>query len=198
MKFAEIVVLSQDVYSRMVIDCDNKEKIEVIAEHPKTNNIATAIASYFDDIDIQVYSTQPRDDETNGLYTRYNLPNGSILIDIDVNSKLNTCWSRFVAAKEIVHTIIDKETSSQTKDIISLVTMLIINPPKLDFNDDIPSEYLALFFALELLVPYCHNDFVMDMSISSYKIAETFMVPEIMIDMLREDWYQKLRNKSYN
>jgi len=176
MKFAEIVVLSQDVYSRMVIDCDNKEKIEVIAEHPKTNNIATAIASYFDDIDIQVYSTQPRDDETNGLYTRYNLPNGSILIDIDVNSKLNTCWSRLLTKRQA----------------------LIINPPKLDFNDDIPSEYLALFFALELLVPYCHNDFVMDMSISSYKIAETFMVPEIMIDMLREDWYQKLRNKSYN
>jgi hypothetical protein len=193
MKFAEIVVLSQDIYSKIVIDCNKKEKVEVIG----TNSITVAIESYFDKIDIQVYSTQSVDDEVYGLYTRYNLDDKSILIDIDINSKLNTCWSRFVATKEIVHTIIDKETKSQTKDIVSLVSMLIANPPRLDFNDDIPSEYLALLFALELLVPYCYNDYIMDMSITSYKIAETFMVPEIIIDMLREDWYQELRNKSY-
>ena len=198
MRFVDIAILAKDIHTKMDIDCSDKIKVNILNEDSSKNTIETEIVNYFQDkIRIEVYSTQPQDDEVFGIYTRYN-KDDYVLIDIDVINNLNECWKRFITTKELVHTILDKEESAYTFNIEELIDMLIENNPNITFDDDIDSEYLAFFFALELLLPYCHNSYMTNKGISEYRIAEEFMVPEKMINFIRSDWYQLLRNKSYN
>jgi Zn-dependent peptidase ImmA (M78 family) len=198
MRFVDIAILAKDIHTKMDIDCSCKIKINILNEDSSQNTIETEIVNYFQDkIRIEVYSTQPQDDEVFGIYTRYNKDN-YVLIVIDVINNLNECWKRFITTKELVHTILDKEESAYTCNIEELIDMLIENNPNVTFDDDIDSEYLAFFFALELLLPYCHNSYMTNKDILEYRIAEEFMVPEKMINFIRSDWYQLLRNKSYN
>ena len=198
MRFVDIAILAKDIHTKMDIDCSCKIKINILNEDSSQNTIETEIVNYFQDkIRIEVYSTQPQDDEVFGIYTRYNKDN-YVLIVIDVINNLNECWKRFITTKELVHTILDKEESAYTCNIEELIDMLIENNPNITFDDDIDSEYLAFFFALELLLPYCHNSYMTNKDILEYRIAEEFMVPEKMINFIRSDWYQLLRNKSYN
>jgi hypothetical protein len=196
MRFCDVVILAKDMHKSMgttmpisPIDivgsskCIESEIHRYYSHHPKT-------------IEIVIYQTQPIDDETNGLYTRYEFPNKT-LFDIDVSASLNTCWERLVATKELMHAIIDKNSSAFTTDIVGLIEMLINRPPQISNDSEIHSEYVALYLAVELLIPDMYNNYVIDSSLSSYHVADTLKVPEKMIDLVRAEWYQELRKESY-
>ena len=102
-----------------------------------------------------------------------------------------------VAAKELCHPLIDKQKTSLTTDIVYLVDTFINEPQNENIDENIDSEYKAFYLAIELLLPYNQNDHIVDSAMTSYQIAQALSVPEKMVDLVRTEWYQKLRNESY-
>jgi len=171
------------------------KSIDIIADEC---SISSEIKRYFDgNVVIEIHSTKHPDDKINGLYTRYALKDGKTLIDVDINSKLNTCWTRMVAAKELCQLLVDKQTSMYTTDIVGLVDQFINNLQYNEISDELKSEHNALYLAIELLLPHPWNDYITDESITSYAVAQTLSVPEKMVDLVRTKRYQSLRDKAY-
>ncbi len=193
MRFVDIAVLATNM--KTANQCLTPINIE---ENPHA--ITQKIYGYYPGIDITInfYDTDAQDDELDGMYTRYNNIDESVLFDIDIRSNLNRCWRRFVAAKELSHTILDRDHTAFTTDVHALATLLLNQAPDITNDEDIHSEYLAFYFAVELLVPYSLNGQVSDNSKTSYEIASLLSVPEQIIDLVRTDWYQKLRVDSYD
>jgi len=196
MRFSDVAILAKDMHQSMGT-CIPFSPVNILGD---SGCIESEIYRYYSNhskpIEIALYQTQPIDDEMNGLYTRYELSDKT-LFDIDISASLNTCWERLVATKELMHAILDKNSSAFTTDIVSLIEMLINQPPQINNDSEIHSEYVALYLAVELLIPNIYNDYVIDLSLSSYQIADTLKVPEKMIDLVRAEWYQKLRKESY-
>lgn len=192
MRFVDIAILAQDMHTSM----QTSKILTQIKVIDKSQSIIAEVYRYYDDIEINIYSTKYPDNKVNGFYTRYKKGTSTIL-DIDINSKLNTCWTRIVSAKELCHPIVDKESSSFTIDIIHLVDLFINEPQNAFISEEINSEYNAFYLAIELLLPYIQNDSIIDSSLTSYQIAQKLSVPERMVDLVRTTWYQKLREEAY-
>ena len=195
MKFQEIALVASDMHDKMQTSSEYLAPIPILGN---SHSIENEIQKYYGKrrIVIDLYHTTPADDKTYGLYTRFE-NDTRILFDIDISSSLNTCWTRFVGAKELSHAILDKESSSRTTDIVPLIEMLLNQPQKINISKDIHSEYAAFCFAIEVLIPYKVNNLVIDTKLSSYEIAEIIKVPEKMVDLVRAEWYQELRREAY-
>jgi len=195
MRFADIALLASQMHTNMQTASGYLAPIAVLGN---SHSIENEIKKYYNDkhIVIDLYHTTPADDKIYGLYTRFE-NSTRLLFDIDISSSLNQCWTRFVGAKELSHSIIDKTASSKSTNVLPLVEMLLNQPPKINISDEIHSEYAAFCFAVEILIPYQVNSLVMDTSKSAYEIAEVLKVPEKMIDLVRSEWYQELRVASY-
>jgi len=195
MKFPEIALVAEEMHKKM--QTSNKY-IAPIAVLGNSHSIESSIKSYYPNkhIVIDLYHTTPLDDKTWGLYTKFENET-RILFDIDISSSLNNCWTRFVGAKELSHTILDKSNHSST-DVISLVEMLLTQPLTIKKSEELHSEYFTLLFAIEILIPYRVNTLVLDKKNTSYEIAEMLKVPEQMIDLVRSKDYQLVREESYN
>lgn len=194
MRFADIAVLAQDMHTSM----QTGNTLQAVSVIDQSQSIITELNRYYNnDIQVDVHSTKHPDNKVNGLYTKYKIGETTV-IDVDINSKLNTCWTRIVAAKELCHPIVDKETSSLTTDIVHLVDLFINEPQNHHIDEEIKSEYNALYLAIEVLLPYSQNDFIINTTSTSYQVAQTLSVPEKMVDLVRADWYQTLREEAYD
>lgn len=179
----------------MEIDCQSPQKILVYS--PTKKNIKDTINSYITNLSSnETRSTDFINDEVYGFYRRIEKL-GNVCFLITISNKLNDCWARLVETKELTHILIDKEKENHVNNLTELITSLIENPPIIRFDDDIPSEYITLFFAIELLLPYCMNDYVINHKQKSFHAAKVFMLPEKIIDFVRTEWYQSLRHKAY-
>lgn len=193
MRFADIAVLAQDMHDSMQTEC-TLHKVSVIR---KSKSIISEVYRYYPSIKIDIHSTKHPDNKINGFYTRYKREK-TIFIDIDINSKLNSCWSRMVASKELCHPIVDKKTSSLTTNIVHLVDLFINKPQNSHIDEEINSEYNAFYLAIEMLLPYVQNKLIIDNKLTAYQVAQVLSVPEKMVDLVRTSWYQKLRNEAYD
>jgi len=195
LRFVDIAIMARNMYV-------HNQCLMPVNVQEQPHAITDKVIEYYEKdgkkITIRFYDTDAQDDELDGMYTRYNYSDGTILFDIDIRSNLNRCWRRFIATKELSHTLLDRDSSSFTTNVLELSEMLVKQAPNITNHEDIHSEYLAMFFAVELLLPYNINDKILDSSKNSYQIASMLSVPEKMVDMVRSDWYQKLRIESYD
>lgn len=195
MTFQPICSIASDMHNEMQTESDFLAEVSILGN---SHSIESQIKNYYGKrrIVIDMYHTTPTDDKTYGLYTRYE-NSTRILFDIDIANTLNNCWTRFVGAKELSHALLDRDKNSCTTDIMSLIEMLLTQTIKINMSDELHSEYVAFYFAVEMLVPYKVNHLVIDKSLSSYEVAEILKVPEKMVDLVRMDWYQSLRIEAY-
>jgi len=199
MRYIDIITLAIDIHSKMDIDSAVPTKIEVYdTTNSSTPTLEKAILSYVTHTRVEIHSASVPSDELDGFYRKYITTEGLTEIKIDIREALNSCWTRFVATKEFSHIIMDKEEISYTKNISDLLNVLLAGNTSIkEIDDTIDSEYLAIYFAIELLLPYCYNDFIINTSTRSRDIATLFMVPEAMVDFVRSSGYQKLRKEAY-
>jgi len=196
MRLVDIALLSKDIHDKISLDCNDISPISIISD--TTPCIKTQISKYFKNkVSISVRSTDITNSEQVGMFRKYNIDNNESII-INVSNALNSCWSRFVATKELVHSIIgDYQPKTQTTDILELISSLV-EQKNFKIDDEVSPEYTAWIFAVELLLPYCHDNIIMDSdNYTSYQIAEMFKVPEQIVDTVRTEDYRKLRTKCY-
>ena len=194
LRFVDIALLAREM--QVPNQCLTPINVEE-QPHAIANKVIETYSKQGTDIEINFYDTDSMDDELDGMYTRYHRKDNSVLFDIDIRSTLNRCWRRFVAAKEISHTLIDQNKASFTTNVKELADLLLNQPPNIKNHEDIHSEYLAMYFAVELLLPYNINDQIINKKVTPYKIASMLSVPERMVDLVRTNWYQELRRDSY-
>jgi hypothetical protein len=122
-----------------------------------------------------------------GILLRYNAR-----AEILYSAQLNLCWKRFVVCKELAHLLIDENNEHYTVDPISLVYRMITDVlPK--YDDDLESERLAMFAAIELLIPWCLRNEFISMVIDAktdLEIAHYFRVPQAIVGFLRRDYFE--------
>lgn len=192
MRYIDIAVLSKDIHNNISLDCKNPQPIKVLS------STGTCIKSQIDTYlsnkyPIIISTTDMNTKEQLGMYSKY-----SDRIEIDISSELNTCQSRFVATKELMHSIISMYIpESQTTDIEKLIEHLISKDEEFKPDQEVEPEYSAWILAVEVLLPYCFNDYIMDDQYTSFEIANTFKVPEVVVDRVRTVDYQEFRKKCY-
>jgi hypothetical protein len=132
-----------------------------------------------------------------GVLKRYT-HNGRLSAEITISDKLNTCWGRFVACKELAHLLIDKK-DDYTSDPIGLISSFMVGG-NLRIDKDIHSEHWASLAAIELLVPWRERNRILTMvhaKKTNYEIASLFRVPERVIEYWRSQQYQKMMTEAW-
>lgn len=201
MEYCEVIKLTKEIHSKLNIDCTTPSKIKVISKSTPQNSLKNIIKDHSKQrLEITIKSLDFLSLQCYGIYEKYRISLDSYKIKILLNSNRgNTCWERYVVAKELSHILIGEESTTWTTDIIQLISELLDGSGFLEssIKDIIETEYVSLVLAMELLVPYCHNNFVIDSSRTSKDVAELFMVPEKIIDFMRKKSYQDLRISTY-
>jgi hypothetical protein len=99
--------------------------------------------------------------------------------------ELNVCWGRFCICKEAYH-LLSNDTKTFSTDPVSLVTGLLNDVPVLKIDEDVEAEWMAVFGAMELLVPASSDDrlyHLESLGTDHYDIALEFRVPEKIISL---------------
>lgn len=194
------------IHSNMDIDCSTPSKIKIISEAEPLNNLKYSInkysrevtgmrldidAEYLDFLTLQAY----------GIYRKFKVNGDTYRVKISVNSNRgNTCWERYVTTKELSHILMGDAAKTHTKDIVELISDLLNEADfvKSNIKEIVETEYLSMILAMELLVPYCHNAFLIDKNNTSLDIATIFSIPEKIIDFMKKESYQTLRKTMYS
>jgi Zn-dependent peptidase ImmA (M78 family) len=119
--------------------------------------------------------------------------------DIYFSATENCCWSRFVVCKELAHLLIDTEAKHYTKNPVALVQELINKLPTTKFDHDINSEHVALFAAIEMLLPWqfrAEMEAMFAAGRSDYEIAVQFRAPESIVNLLLKSPYSEISKKA--
>lgn len=107
---------------------------------------------------------------------------------IYVNGKLNFCWRRFIAAKELSHLLMNKVDGdlriNELPKVLELFSFLVSRSP-VETNAQL-SEYMAYLGAMELLIPkaYVLNGLLEQ---DSKKIAEQIKCPVQVIEYRKDN-----------
>jgi Zn-dependent peptidase ImmA (M78 family) len=115
--------------------------------------------------------------------------------DIFYSASLNVCWSRFVVCKELAHLLLDTETKHFTKNPVALVQGLVTQVPILKPENDLVSESIALYCAIEILLPWhlrASMNEMMKAGKSDYEIAVHFRAPENIVNLMLKSPYAKI------
>lgn len=101
------------------------------------------------------------------------------------SEKLNSCWSRFFIAKELVH-VLCGDTKNFTKKPLNLIDSIIDDIPLTEEMEDCMIEYQAFYGAIELLLPEHLYDKLYELSKNNKtnrEIAKEFRIPEKIIEL---------------
>lgn len=108
---------------------------------------------------------------------------------------LNTCWRRFVVAKELSHLLFDS-TESYTTDPAELVTSLLSEIPLSDGpSAQATSEQLAAIMAIELLLPHQEREKIESLfnsGVSVRRIALDYRVPAKIVEAFLSAEYRNV------
>jgi hypothetical protein len=136
--------------------------------------------------------------QMTGTIQRYNQGNDRHA-RIFVAQSLNRCYSRFVRCKEMSHVLIDKDGTSMSTDVRGHLAQMIVT--NFSPDEDIRSEILAWFAAIEILIPWAHKKKILDMAGNgkvNIEIAQKYMVPKIVVDHWRHPRYQILMETAWS
>lgn len=102
------------------------------------------------------------------------------------STTLNTCWARFVIAKELTHIICGDEKNFTTTAKLETLIETIINDLDMTLTEEMEDcllEYQAFFGAIELLIPeHLYEELYLDeKKLPHREIAEKYLIPEKML-----------------
>jgi len=199
LNFHELATLVSDIHTNYFkISDDFSEAIPIIS----SNICLLTYHSYIENAvkfkkieEVHVYSLDYRKKHILGRFQKYE-KNAEVWID----ASLNTCWKRYVIAKELSHLIVDTKSTSFTTDINKIVLWMIKDGMPADVNDALDSEHIAAQFAAELLLPYHSTQHLLkNNSITDIDIASKFKVPLRIVQVMRfKTDYLSKRDKAYN
>lgn len=197
MTFSDIAVLVTDIHkTHFNLTLDSEMPVLVIDGLTGTKSFLEYIsnsAKFRGIMDVKVFRVDYRQNFILGRFQMYR-DKADILISIDENN----CWSRYVAAKEMSHIIIDKTVESMTTDVARTITWILKQGMDTNIHASLDSEHIAAQFAAELLVPYhISKPMLENTNLTSYQIAAHFGVPERIIDTFRDVGYAALRDEAY-
>lgn len=195
--FSDIAVLVTHIHETYFeLSSSSKFPIPVISSNLDIKTFHSYVSNAAKERDIKevkVYKVDYRQNFIIGRFQMYQ-DRAEVLISTDAN----TCWGRYVAAKEMSHIIVDKTKESMTTDIDRTITWMLQQGMCSNIHASLDSEHVAAQFAAELLVPYnMSKPMLEDNAISSYQIASYFGVPERIIDTFRDQGYSALRDEAY-
>jgi hypothetical protein len=119
--------------------------------------------------------------------------------DILYSATLNLCWSRLVVCKELAHLLLDTEDRHFTKDPVALVQGLVTQVLNLKPENDLISENVAMYCAIELLLPWHLRPSMNQMMTegqSDYDIAVAFRAPESIVNLVLRSSYAKISHSA--
>lgn len=194
MTFQDIAILAKDIHSNYFNNQIN-QKVQVISSTPQDKTLVSYINMAFsEEITIDILKTEYRMRHIYGRFQRYN-NNYALVV---VSDSLNTCWTRYVAAKELCHLLVDKTASSMTTDFDNIINWLL-DGYNIGIDDSLDSEHIAAQFAAELLLPYSTTiEDMENQTIDSYDIAQKFSVPKKIVDVMRTPIYLGKRKLAYS
>lgn len=150
---------------------------------------------------IYIYDTLSGENK-NGFFERYDdssTPHPHINIYYN-HDELNTCWRRFVIAKEISHAFLGLPQVNYTALLHEIERLFnkLLRKQVIDKEDKSEEavEVLAYYTAIELLIPW-HKDYGMkalDMynnGSSTMEIATLYRIPEMVISFYVDDYIGK-------
>ena len=182
----EAIVIIRDAISTLSHDCTSTSHVRVI-------DLLSIIAQKAQLKEIEFISVNWNHKHIKGQLLRY-----GDHAQVRVNSGINSCWTRFVAAKELAHLLLDTSANHFTTDVEGLLDRLMNN--QWSTEKDMESERLAVIGAIELLIPQCCHAQLASMEAAETKhleIARHFMVPEKMIDKRLSDVYKQRIAEAY-
>jgi hypothetical protein len=112
-------------------------------------------------------------------------------------SSLNTCWQRFVICKELGHLILDGEDSHQTTNMQALIQGLIASGPPSEMGNIVWNEYMGVYFALEVLIPWRIRARLVEMKkagTTDYEIGKLCRCPEKFVNVMLSGDYGLMSN----
>lgn len=197
MTFSDIAVLVTDIHkNHFNLTLDSEMPVLVVDGLTGSKSFLQYISNsaQFRGIkEVKIFRVDYRQNFILGRFQMYG-DKADILISIDENN----CWSRYVAAKEMSHIIIDKTQESMTTDIARTITWILKQGMDTNIHASLDSEHIAAQFAAELLVPYyISKPMLENPDLTSYQIAAHFGVPERIIDTFRDPGYSELRDEAY-
>lgn len=197
MRYIDIIILAKDIQRHIKFDKEKILPIHVIS--PNGNDVKSAVLQYYNSnpIDLSIRLTKTSDMHKRGmfrLYKKKGVTRQSAVINF--SNELNDCWRRFVTTKELIHLVISINPKTWTHVTLDGVKE-VFDLKEIALDSDIHLEDLAKLLALEILCPFIYNDEIINSPLSSYQLAEQFMIPEKAIDRIRSKQYQKLRIEAY-
>lgn len=193
MRLADVSLLARDVHSIYIRDCCNGGPASVPIQI-LDNGLISVISKRTG------LSIEARCLPWNGHMLRATLRRYKDRATIIYSSELNTCWSRFCICKEAYHLLSD-DVRTYSTDPVSLVNGIMNDLPVLTVDDDIEAEWMAVFGAMELLIPGQFDDYLYGLEESGkehFEIALEFRVPEKIISLRLSPAIRKLLDKLHN
>ena len=183
MNFSELAVLVKDIHENY-FDLQADQTIPIISSD---NNKKTYYKYVLNAVavrgieEIEILSLDYQKNHILGRFQKYRTHT-----NIWISKDLNSCWKRYVAAKELSHLIVDTKNSAMTTDIRATVMWMIRDGMCISANDALSSEHIAAQFAAELLLPYKYTQALLeDNSVNEMDIAKQFKVPLRIIQTMR-------------
>lgn len=113
--------------------------------------------------------------------------------EVVILAGLNTCWTRFITCKELMHAVQDCDEFHN----------LEIDPhieEVINFGPDTPltvfSEFLAEAAAMELLFPFAEREVARTSGLTHFQIASLRKIPEAMVQIYLTDTFMVYFAKS--
>ena len=193
MRLADVSLLARDVHSLYITDCCNGN-LASIPIRLLQNGLISVIEKR------TKLSIEIRCLPWNGHMLRATLRRYQDHAVILYSNELNACWSRFCICKEAYHLLSD-DVRTYSTDPVSLVNGIMNDMPVLTVDDDIEAEWMAVFGAMELLIPSSFDDYLYELENAGkehYEIALEFRVPEKIISLRLSPAIRKLLDNLHN
>lgn len=197
--FQSIVLLANEMHKKMCFDPSSPSSVYIYDDHlPCLHRVIRDFVSntaYKPEImDIETTKIDFINDNLDGIFTR-SIRNNGVYIEILIRNELSSLWERFVETKELTHILMDGNEENHTSNMEELITFLLAEQPTFRIDSDMESEHLAMYFATELLVPFCYNGLLFTKS--NPELSQIFKVPQKTIEILKSEWYQSARKEAY-
>ena len=156
------------------------------------DNLQCAIEQTYD-VSIEVRLVPFDSDLLRGSIERY--PGKSVVY---IDGELNSAWTRYVFAKEVSHHLLDGQ-QFYTLDPAAVIEAVVLDESEIEetngFAQDVQSEILTKFAAIELLFPLefrdsCKEEVKLGTK-SIYDLSIYFDIPEHLIEFALTDGYMR-------
>lgn len=126
-----------------------------------------------------------------GMYLRF-----EDKAEISISASLNTCWSRFVTCKELMHLVCDSSKKHYATDPLNQINSALSRHIPRSKEDELNSEDFAFYAACEFLYPWETRFKAEQAELTRYQMADKFKIPEKVIDLYLLDGHGELSEQT--